>query len=104
MPRIKTSYARLRLRRIPSPATTIICVVLTAVGVLSFAWVSREYGQGHLHSTIIKTDSAGPPRLTAAYRKVPLSFERNAGQTDARVKFLSRGPGYSLFLTGNEAV
>src|SRR5208282_4973636 len=26
------------------------------------------------------------------------------GQTDARVKFLSRGSGYSLFLTGNEAV
>ena len=28
----------------------------------------------------------------------------NAGQTDASVRFLSRGPGYALFLTGNEAV
>jgi hypothetical protein len=35
---------------------------------------------------------------------MPLSFEANAGQTDSRVKFLSRGPGYTLFLTGNEAV
>jgi hypothetical protein len=36
--------------------------------------------------------------------KLPLSFEANQGQTDARVKFLSRGPGYTLFLTGDEAV
>jgi hypothetical protein len=35
---------------------------------------------------------------------MPLSFEANAGQTDSRVKFLSRGPGYTLFLTGDEAV
>jgi Beta-propeller repeat len=35
---------------------------------------------------------------------LPLSFEINRGQTDGRVKFLSRGKGYSLFLTGNEAV
>ena len=33
---------------------------------------------------------------------LPLSFEANQGQTDARVKFLSRGPGYTLFLTGDE--
>jgi hypothetical protein len=33
-----------------------------------------------------------------------LSFEANQGQTDSQVKFLSRGSGYSLFLTGNEAV
>ena len=43
-------------------------------------------------------------RLVAAYSKLPLSFERNQGQTDQRVKFLSRGSGYSLFLTGDEAV
>ena len=36
--------------------------------------------------------------------KLPLSFEANHGQTDERVKFLSRGTGYSLFLTKNEAV
>jgi hypothetical protein len=35
---------------------------------------------------------------------MPLSFEANAGQTDSRVKFLSRGAGYTLFLTGDEAV
>jgi len=40
----------------------------------------------------------------STYGKLPLSFELNQGQTDGRVKFLSRGRGYSLFLTGNEAV
>jgi hypothetical protein len=35
---------------------------------------------------------------------LPLRFERNDGQTDARVKFISRGKGYTLFLTPSEAV
>lgn len=34
----------------------------------------------------------------------PLAFEANAGQTDARVKFVARGQGYSLFLTNRDAV
>ena len=33
-----------------------------------------------------------------------LRFEANEGQTDPRVRFLSRGLGYTLFLTGNEAL
>jgi hypothetical protein len=39
-----------------------------------------------------------------AYTNLPQYFEVNQGQTDPRVKFLSRGHGYSLFLTENEAV
>ena len=34
----------------------------------------------------------------------PLIFERNDGQTAAEVAFLSRGRGYSIFLTSDEAV
>ncbi len=33
-----------------------------------------------------------------------LSFEANCGQADSRVSFLSRGPGYTLYLTPNGAV
>ncbi|HTC63969.1 MAG TPA: SBBP repeat-containing protein, partial [Candidatus Saccharimonadales bacterium] len=40
----------------------------------------------------------------ASFAKLPLSFEENTGQTDSRVKFTSRGAGYNLFLTGDEAV
>jgi hypothetical protein len=39
-----------------------------------------------------------------SYGKLPLRFEVNRGQTDARVKFLSRGRNYTLFLTPTEAV
>jgi hypothetical protein len=35
---------------------------------------------------------------------LPLSFEANQGQTDKRVRFLSHGRGYGLFLTADEAV
>ena len=43
-------------------------------------------------------------QVREAYGKLPLSFEANQGQTDSRVKFLSRGSGYTLFLTSTEAV
>jgi hypothetical protein len=39
-----------------------------------------------------------------SFRKLPLSFEANRGQTDRQVEFLSRGPGCRLFLTSTEAV
>ncbi len=39
-----------------------------------------------------------------AYGQIPLSFEANQGQTDPAVQFLSRGSGYALFLTSQEAV
>ncbi len=43
-------------------------------------------------------------RLLKRYGQSPLSFETNRGQTDSRVKFLSRGRGYKLFLTSDEVV
>jgi len=47
---------------------------------------------------------AAQVRLRAEYGKLPLAFEANQGQTDGQVKFLSRGAGYTLFLTGGGAV
>ena len=49
-------------------------------------------------------DAATQAHLSAAYGQLPLSFEANQGQTDSRVNFLSRGAGYSLFLTPTKAV
>jgi hypothetical protein len=43
-------------------------------------------------------------RIKESYGKLPLSFEANMGQTDCHVQFLSRGPGYTLFLTSGGAV
>jgi hypothetical protein len=50
------------------------------------------------------TTSPARPQVMDAYGKLPLSFEANQGQTDPRVKFLSRGAGYTLFLTQDSAV
>ncbi|MCG3111300.1 MAG: SBBP repeat-containing protein [Candidatus Manganitrophus sp. SB1] len=43
-------------------------------------------------------------RIQTAYGQISLSFEANHGQTDSKVKYFSRGKGYTLFLTSNEAV
>src|SRR5262245_24306661 len=46
----------------------------------------------------------GPPGVAAAYHALPIYFEANQGQTDSRVAFVSRGNGYQLFLSPDEAV
>ncbi len=51
-----------------------------------------------------KADQEKESQLIEHFGKLPLSFEANQGQTDGQVKFLSRGSGYTLFLTSNEAV
>jgi hypothetical protein len=43
-------------------------------------------------------------QLAKAYGQLPLGFEQNRGQADSRVRFLSRGSGYSLALTPDSAV
>ena len=50
------------------------------------------------------TTSGHSGTILDAYGNLPLSFEANQGQTDEQVKFLSRGSGYSLFVTATEAV
>jgi hypothetical protein len=51
-----------------------------------------------------QADPKAQARILDSYGKLPLSFEANHGQADKRVKFLSRTGGYTLFLTGDEAV
>ena len=49
-------------------------------------------------------DAVTKTTIQATYGKLPLSFEANQGQADEQVNFLSRGSGYTLFLTSTEAV
>jgi hypothetical protein len=44
------------------------------------------------------------PGLYENFGNLPLHFEANQGQTDEQARFLSRGQGYALFLTREEAV
>src|SRR6202521_68658 len=65
--------------------------------------------------TALKAPAAQPAATTspspaaaeaarASFAKLPLSFEENIGQTDDRVKYMSRGSDYNLFLTAHQAV
>ncbi len=44
-----------------------------------------------------------PAEARAAFGRLPMSFEKNQGQSDSSVKFLARGNGYGLYLTSREA-
>jgi hypothetical protein len=55
-----------------------------------------------LAAVLVTCLSAQASGRTAA--PLPMSFEPNAGQLPADVKFFTRGPGYQLFLTADQAV
>jgi len=95
----------------PQPSTKRIVVCSGCVSIAFFAAVLFSFHGGLQAPKGIPADrriSGVPmqnqPRLIASYGKLPLSFEVNQGQADPQVKFLSRGRGHTLFLTGDEAV
>jgi hypothetical protein len=55
-------------------------------------------------TTNLVSEVAGHPALANGYANLPLAFEPNLGQTDPRVQYMARGPGFNLFLTGDGAV
>jgi Beta-propeller repeat/Putative Ig domain len=57
-----------------------------------------------VETSVTDRTAHGNPSLYEAFGEQPLQFEVNEGRTDPRVKFVSHGPGYGLFLTNNEAV
>lgn len=69
---------------------------VTTLVTIMFTITAAEYAQGPARQ---KRAS-----LAGNYGKLPLSFEENRGQSDPQVKFVSRGNGYSLFLTDSAAV
>lgn len=88
----------------------MVAMMLTTLGVLV---LRGDSGTNSVHSSPSKTDvqssaaqliRADQGKILESYGQLPLSFEANAGQTDRRVKFLSRGPGYTVFLTNDETV
>jgi Beta-propeller repeat len=76
---------------------TLFTVALTCTGQSGLALPNHSAGS-------LKPDQATQGKILQRYGKLPLSFEANQGQADTRVKFLSRGSGYTLFLTSDEAI
>jgi Abnormal spindle-like microcephaly-assoc'd, ASPM-SPD-2-Hydin/Beta-propeller repeat len=81
---------------------TLTVVCLAALGAVAL----HQHGR-HMVSrdSVAKKSDDTAVRLRAleAYGKIPLTFEENSGQTDAQVKFLARGAGYTVFLTDRDA-
>ena len=65
---------------------------------------SRPGGDVASYVSTAKPASLSVVPVLAAYRRLPLIFEPNQGQSDPEVKFLAHGAGYGLFLTADEAV
>jgi hypothetical protein len=65
---------------------------------------------GHLLAVSAPSPVVDGPQATAlsqaeaSINNASLSFHPNLGQTDPRVQFLSRGPGYSVFFTRDETI
>jgi hypothetical protein len=89
---LKEGFMRFKPLWIPS-----LFAFLASLLLVGFGTQRQEAASG-------KTPVTARRSLPPSYGKLPLSFEANQGQTDPQVRFLSRGNGYSLFLTPTEAV
>jgi hypothetical protein len=71
-------------------------------------WPSPEKTRRHrscaLRVEALEDRTVPSASTLSAYGQLPLRFESNQGQADAQVNFLSRGAGYTLFLTPTQAV
>jgi hypothetical protein len=75
-----------------------------ATGILEASGANPRIAALDPTSSVHAATGQGPQQVLATYSHLPLMFEPNQGQTDARVRFLARGSGYGLYLTANEAV
>jgi hypothetical protein len=96
----------LRKRNLKNSVTYLLVLVLVgAMGWFALPGHTASRPEATIPITAdAKAGQATKTQVREAYGQLPLSFEANHGQTDSEVKFLSRGNGYSLFLTSTEAV
>jgi len=96
--------------RISHRARLAALVFVTAAGVVLFRAPDADRSKPATPGALPQLSRAqaatpgGKGQIARALLGLPLSFEANEGQTAAPVKFLSRGPGYTMFLTSDEAV
>ena len=97
-------------RRISLSGATVSAIIVGLAGDGMSAPLPLPDPSAAPHAVVASAPTAGKPdagtrtRISETYGKLPLSFEANQGQTDERVKFLARGPGYTFFMTPTETV
>ena len=96
---------------IPAVGIVVIAIVAALAVVGSGRMTPRSVsGQRMMASASLASApasglSAGQRgRMRANLDALSLAFEANQGQTDPQVKYLARGNGYTVFLTGNDTV
>jgi hypothetical protein len=84
--------------------TALLTIASVAAFFLSFTFTNQGNQTAADQSASENAQIQKIRKNVEDYGKLPLIFEPNLGQTDEKVKFISRGHGYGLFLTGTEAV
>lgn len=93
------------LRKESLNMSLLSALVVLASLVLSLVIPTQTKVQAEMLQNNPETVSEDSPQtLQTDYGKMPLLFEANNGQTDKQAKFVSRGAGYTLYLTKTEAV
>ena len=91
--------------RTRSGTTGVVAVVILMIFGLWLAEFQSAGATVPSHPAVkADPDAAAKADISIRYGKLPLAFEPNFGQTDSRVRFLSRGSGYVLSLTPDEAI
>src|SRR6266852_2618333 len=84
-------------------------IAILALLILSSAFGARAQTPNTISTVAGGGTNPGPAAAKSApsremLARIPLFFEVNKGQTDSRVRFLTRSSGYTLFLTPTETV
>src|SRR5882724_2173905 len=77
------------------------CLAAIAL-LLPFGRFLRSGSQSRSGFSVARNEQISQARVLSGYGKLPLTFEQNQGQTDARVKFMARGAGYTVFLSDDQ--
>src|SRR6185437_3938886 len=81
-----------------------ILVILTLGLLVLVNFVPAANRTAFSHSSTPPVSSACPGASMAPSAQLSISFEANQGQANSQVRFLAHGPGYSFFLTPQEAL
>lgn len=87
--------------RILPAALLLVVAGATALSLGSHPDNSGSMAQSEWFSSPVARQKTS---AVSSYGRLPLMFEPNVGQTDARVRFIARGSRYGLFLTDQDAV
>ena len=79
---------------------SVTFLILLALG-LAAVFAPKSTGTSVQWPNVPPTQNPKAP--TDSFGRLPLGFEVNQGQADARVRFLARGQGYGIFLTADGA-